>query len=113
MHRRRISETTGRRQDERRLIDSLRALIDPKKTKLWEHSEEGVRIVHLRVSEAERLHGLPGGGTEAPTVTPLDRLKAIGNGWDNHVMGRVIDFITKDAEPISSVSYAPEGVQQD
>jgi site-specific DNA-cytosine methylase len=78
----------------------------------WEHSEEGVRIVHLKVSEAERLHGLPEGGTEAPTITPLDRLKAIGNGWDNHVMGRVIDFIVKDAEPISSVSYAPERVQQ-
>ena len=37
---------------------------------------------HLVPNEAERLHGLPVNCTAAPGATNLDRLKAIGHGWD-------------------------------
>ena len=37
---------------------------------------------HLKPNEAERLHGLPVNCTAAPGATNLDRLKAIGHGWD-------------------------------
>jgi len=50
-------------------------------------------LQELRVSEAERLHGLPEGSTDGPTVTPLDRIRAIGAGWDNHVTKRLIQCL--------------------
>lgn len=39
----------------------------------------------LHVTEAEKLHGLKPGSTAAPDATPLDRMRAIGGGWDLHI----------------------------
>ena len=39
----------------------------------------------LRPVEAERLMGMPANCTESADLTPLDRLRAIGNGWDVNV----------------------------
>ena len=51
--------------------------------KVWVHDTASPGTPQeLRVTEAEKLHGLEPGSTSAPGLTPLDRLKAIGGGWD-------------------------------
>lgn len=39
----------------------------------------------LHVTEAEKLHGLKPGSTAAPDATPLNRMRAIGGGWDLNI----------------------------
>ena len=40
----------------------------------------------LRPHEAEKLMGMPAGVTEGPGISNLQRLTAVGNGWDINVM---------------------------
>ena len=45
--------------------------------------EEGVEErQHLHAEEAERLMGYQTGATAGPGITPIDRLRCIGAGWD-------------------------------
>ena len=45
---------------------------------------------HLRAHEAEALHDIEKGRTEGQGVTPLQRLKCIGNGWDLRVVFMIL-----------------------
>jgi hypothetical protein len=47
---------------------------------------------HLRVHEAEKLMGIEPGRTAGQGVTPRQRLKGIGNGWDLNVVLMLLRF---------------------
>ena len=44
----------------------------------------------LRTGEAEKLHNLRVGCTDAPGVKAIDRLTAIGGGWDMNVIRMIL-----------------------
>jgi hypothetical protein len=60
----------------------------------------------LRVGEAEKLHGLKPGITSAPGMAPLDRLKAIGGGWDIRIATGLFKALQKDHS--LPISYAAD-----
>jgi len=49
----------------------------------------------LRVIEAEKLHGMEPGATSAPGMTPLNRLKGIGGGWDIRIATQLFKSLTQ------------------
>ena len=58
--------------------------------KVWVHdTAHPGQPQELRVTEAEKLHGLEPGLTSAPGMTPLDRLKGIGGGWDIRIATQI------------------------
>jgi len=63
------------------------------KRKNWVLDPEVKTLQDVNVSEAEKLHGFKEGHTAAPGVTKLDRMKAIGGGWDLNIATPLIRAI--------------------
>ena len=40
----------------------------------------------LHVTEAEKLHGMKADQTAAPGVSPLERVRCVGAGWDINIV---------------------------
>ena len=75
--------------------------------KVWVHdTAHPGQPQELRVTEAEKLHGLEPGLTSAPGMTPLDRLKAIGGGWDIRIATQL--FKALHQSPPKPVCYAAD-----
>jgi site-specific DNA-cytosine methylase len=55
----------------------------------------------LRITEAEKLLGMEPGTTSAPGLAPLDRLKAVGGGWDVRIATRLFKTLSQGSpQPI-------------
>ena len=52
--------------------------------------EDKPGVQQLRPGEAEKLHNLRAGCTDAPGVKAIDRLTAIGGGWDMNVIKMIL-----------------------
>ena len=63
----------------------------------------------IQAIEAERLHHMPEGCTAAPGMTEAQRLKAIGDGWDISIVGRILQgmFAPSTTEALISLIKEP------
>ena len=64
--------------------------------KVWVHDPSHPGTPQdLHVTEAEKLHGMKADQTAAPGLSPLDRIRRVGAGWDINVLKRLFGTIFK------------------
>jgi hypothetical protein len=63
-------------------------------------------VQQLRPGEAEKLHRLRAGCTDAPGVRAIDRLTAIGGRWDMNVIKMILQHSDLKVSKVSHMSGA-------
>jgi len=64
--------------------------------KVWVHDPNHPGTPQdLHVTEAEKLHGMKADQTAAPGVTPLERIRCVGAGWDINIVKMLFRTIFK------------------
>ena len=64
--------------------------------KVWVHDPSHPGTPQdLHVTEAEKLHGMKADQTAAPGVSPLERIRCVGAGWDINIIKRLFGTIFK------------------
>ena len=63
-------------------------------------------VQQLRPGEAEKLHNLRAGCTDAPGVRTIDRLTAIGGGWDMNVIRMILQHSNLKVSEVAHMNGA-------
>jgi site-specific DNA-cytosine methylase len=67
--------------------------------KVWVHDPSHPGTPQdLHVTEAEKLHGMKADQTAAPGVSPLERIRGVGAGWDINIIKRLFGVIFKGSD---------------